>query len=319
MSDDPKLVSVSENPLPEGAQTRWLHTHDGVKLRTAVWQSIGDAPRGTVLLLSGRTEFVEKYYECVADLRLRGYSVATMDWRGQGLSDRPLQSPRKGHVSDFELFVSDLRSFVEDLVAPHCPRPLYLLAHSMGGNIALRYLRDRPGFIERAVLSAPMTGIYTARIPEWFAHLCAIAQVGLGRGHVFVPGGAECDPLTELFVDNQVTHDQMRFNRQIATLRAEPALALGGSTWLWLLAALRSTRLVTRAEYARHITTPVLIVSAGNEEIVQNSSHQRMHKHLPHARHFTVPGAKHEILMEKDVYRDLFWHHFDDFIGSGRQ
>ena len=76
----------------------------GSKLRFARWEATRGPRRGTVCLFGGRGEFIEKYFEVVADLRRRGFAVATMDWRGQGGSARPLSNPRKGHVRNFDQY-----------------------------------------------------------------------------------------------------------------------------------------------------------------------------------------------------------------------
>ena len=62
--------------------------------------------------LSGRAEFIEKYYETIRDLLDRGLSVAIFDWRGQGGSARQLKNPRKGHIDDFSLYERDFSAFV---------------------------------------------------------------------------------------------------------------------------------------------------------------------------------------------------------------
>src|SRR3974377_2297316 len=102
-----KLVSTPANPVPDQVVTGAIKTPDGVTLRFARW-----APprgrKGTVVLLQGRAEFIEKYFETVRDLRARGFAVATFDWRGQGLSDRALSDRRKGHVSNFFEYATDL-------------------------------------------------------------------------------------------------------------------------------------------------------------------------------------------------------------------
>ena len=64
-----------------------MKTPDGVNLRFARWTP-PPGRKGTVVVLQGRTESIEKYFETVRDLRARGFAVATFDWRGQGLSDR---------------------------------------------------------------------------------------------------------------------------------------------------------------------------------------------------------------------------------------
>ena len=95
-----RLISIPANPVPDHAVTGTIKTPDGVTLRFARW----DPPpgrKGTVVLLQGRAEYIEKYYETVRDLQSRGFAVATFDWRGQGLSDRALADRQKGHVRSF--------------------------------------------------------------------------------------------------------------------------------------------------------------------------------------------------------------------------
>ena len=77
------LVSIPANPVPEGAVTGTLKTKDGVNLRFTRWHP-PPGRKGTVVLMQGRAEFIEKYFETVRDLRARGFAVAMIDWRGQG-------------------------------------------------------------------------------------------------------------------------------------------------------------------------------------------------------------------------------------------
>ena len=116
-----------------------LAGRDGFPLRTAVWSAPPGAARGSVLLLQGRAEFIEKYGETVGDLRARGFAVYALDWRGQGRSGRVLKDPRKGHVVSYDDYLHDLDLFLERLVLPEAPRPIVVLAHSMGGHIVLRH------------------------------------------------------------------------------------------------------------------------------------------------------------------------------------
>src|SRR5258708_21635131 len=78
-----KLISIPENPAPEGVATAMLKTPDGVSIRYARWEP-PSGRRGTVCIFQGRTEFIEKYFEVVRDLRARGFAVAALDWRGEG-------------------------------------------------------------------------------------------------------------------------------------------------------------------------------------------------------------------------------------------
>ena len=102
-----KLVSIPANPVPDDVVTGAIQTPDGVNLRFARWAP-PPGRKGTVLVLQGRAEFIEKYFETVRDLRARGFAVVTFDWRGKGLSDRALSNRHKGYVRSFSNYITDL-------------------------------------------------------------------------------------------------------------------------------------------------------------------------------------------------------------------
>src|ERR1700748_897781 len=118
----------------------------GATLRAARFDAAPDVPaRGTCVLLNGQTEFIEKYFEVIDELRGRGFAVATMDWRGQGGSDRLLKDDsRKGYVKDFAEYDDDLAAFMAQVVAPMGGSKPVALAHSMGAHNLLRYLVKQP-------------------------------------------------------------------------------------------------------------------------------------------------------------------------------
>src|SRR5258708_3723684 len=132
-----RLLWFPANPVPDEAATAMLQTPDGVLLRYARWAP-PPGRKGTVCVFQGRAEFIEKYFEVVRDLRARGFAVATFDWRGQGLSQRALRDPLKGHVSNFSEYTTDLETFMKEVVLPDCPPPLFALAHSMGAAVLIQ-------------------------------------------------------------------------------------------------------------------------------------------------------------------------------------
>src|SRR5690242_7743208 len=146
-----KLVSIPANPVPDNVVSGAIKTRDGLSLRFARWAP-PPGRKGTVVLMQGRAEFIEKYFETVRDLRARGFAVATFDWRGQGLSDRALADPRKGYVRSFSEYAIDLETVMEQVVLPDCPPPIYALAHSMGGSIAIKACHDGSRWFERLVV-----------------------------------------------------------------------------------------------------------------------------------------------------------------------
>src|SRR5882724_4209218 len=133
----------------------------GGRVRYACWNASGTAtPRGTILLLAGRGEFIEKYAtEVVGELLERGFAVSAMDWRGQGLSDRLLADRDKGHIDHFTTYMADLRLFIDQVVMPQA-RPILALCHSMGGHILLRHLAESgSGPLSGALIVSPMTAL----------------------------------------------------------------------------------------------------------------------------------------------------------------
>ena len=302
------------NPVPEGGRFAWLRTADGVKLRAACWP--GSKLKGTVLILQGRTESIEKYYETIGELRARGYAVAAFDWRGQGLSDRALPDRQKGHVRDFAEYHRDMDCFLEKFVAPasDLQQPYVILAHSMGAHIAMRYLHDRPGLFARAVLCSPMAYINTAPMPQQLARAIAATGTALGFGESYVPRGSAYTREGEPFENNLLTSDPRRFARNADIIDSNPDLALGSPTLGWLRAAFISTQMAIEPEYCSAIATRSLLIY-GDEEKVSLPEYQSMlAEQIPLCQEICIDGARHEILQETDEIRAQFWTAFDRFM-----
>ncbi len=314
-----KLVLAGNCRFPEGGETRTVVAPDSVEIRCARWPAASGVPkRGTVVLFNGRTEFIEKYCEVLCDLTERGFAVVTLDWRGQGLSSRLLTNRTKGFVGAFADFVRDARMVIDLMVGEDLPRPYLLLAHSMGGNIGLRLAQEDAERFDKIVLCAPMTGLGGRGTPVALMRAVAIGADTAGLGSRFAPGQHKLDASgQDPFEGNIVTSDQTRFDRAQAFLREEPRLGLGGVTWRWLRQALASIDLVTSKERLRCLTAPVLIVSADEDKIVDSQSHHRLARMSPNISLVPVPGAEHEILMEKDALRNRFWYAFDRFTEPG--
>jgi lysophospholipase len=144
--------------------------------------------RGTVILLQGRNEFIEKYFETVNDLRRRGFAAVVYDPRGQGGSARLLRNRRKGHVRDFADHVNDLDTIMQEVVLPDCPPPYFILAHSTGAVVALLSAQRLRSQIERMILTAPLIAVPQGS-PKWIARATG-SLMYLGLGETFCPGVA---------------------------------------------------------------------------------------------------------------------------------
>jgi len=310
-----KLVSIPANPVPDNFVTEYLKTPDGVSLRYARWQPPAGR-RGTVCIFQGRGEWIEKYFETVRDLRSRGFAVATLDWRGQGLSERMLRDRRKGYVRSFADYDTDLETFMREIVLPDCPPPLFAIGHSTGATVLIRAVSRGHRWFDRVVLIAPLIALAGARAaPSASALVRALRLAGFGS--MYVPGAAAVAMETRPFAENILTSDPVRYARNAAILEAEPLLAVGRPTVAWCDAAFRAMRIMQDRAYPARIRQPILIVSAGLDVIVSNAAIEEFATYLRTGSHLVVVGAKHELLMEQDRYRSQFWAAFDAFVPGG--
>jgi lysophospholipase len=318
----------------------------GARLRAARFAADPKAPpRGVCVLLNGQTEFIEKYFEVIDELRQRGFAVATMDWRGQGGSSRALDDPRKGYVKDFAEYDEDLQTLMDWIVTPMLEqvetrlphvrsavggggrswpsdqrRPdgaeLIAVAHSMGAHNLLRYLTRKPDAFSAVVLSAPMIAVSLRGTPEWLARAVTLVSNRTGRGGEWVWGMEDRDPHRMTFDRQIVTSDSERFTRAQMILRENPDLRLSGATWSWLAAAFRSMDWLRAKGRAESITTPALVIGAGADRIVLTAEAEKFAARMPHATYVAIPGAEHEILMERDALRRQWWAAFDSFMNK---
>jgi len=311
------LVSIARNPVPTGAVTGMLTAADGLRLRYARWEATRGPRRGTVVIAPGRGEFIEKYFEVVAELRRRGFAVAIMDWRGQGGSDRALDNPRKGHVGDFAEYDRDLRQFMLEIVLPDCPAPFAGLGHSMGGALLIRNA-IRPGsWFDRMILTAPMLAFSAEKMgyPQRLVRAYCTAACLAGFGGSFIPGGHEVMPDQKRFEDNQLTSDRERWQRITGVLEVAPQLGLGSPTVGWVRAALAALAELQGPGCPRRVLVPMLVFAAGADRIVDSRAVEDFAVQLKIGALVRLPGSRHEILQENDPLRLRFWAAFDAYMG----
>ena len=251
---------------PDGGAAYWLTCSDGVQVRVGVWGNDAKAaPNGTVLLLPGRTEYIEKYGQAVGDLAARGFATIVIDWRGQGLADRLLDDAAIGHVTHFSDYQHDVQAMVDAAKNLQMPEPFYLLSHSMGGCIALRSLINGIE-VKAACFSAPMWGILIAPTVRPLARGVAWGFSAAGLGHKYAPGtNADSYVVTAAFEDNLLTTDPDMYRYMQDQVAAHPQLPLGGPSMNWLYEALTETSVLQAMAMPK---TPTLTYLGTNERIV---------------------------------------------------
>lgn len=297
---------------PPGVICRWLKAGT-VQIRVAWWKE-GD--KGTVLLLPGRTECIEKYGRAAGDLVARGFSVITLDWRGQGLADRALSDRMIGHVDDFAEYQQDLAALLDEAERADLPKPWFMLAHSMGGCIGLRaVMQGAP--VKAAVFSAPMWGISMAAWLRPVAQMVSALAPNLGLAHRYAPSTGPGSYLLQFpFEGNVLTTDREMWAYMRRQVEVVPDFGLGGPSLAWLRAALKECAALA-AMPAPNL--PAICALGTAEKVVDVPPvHLRM-AGWANGQLDLYPGAEHEIMMEGPGTRNRFFDRTATLFESTRR
>ncbi len=288
----------------------------GVRLATAVFRAPNE--RAAIVFAPGRTETFTKYAEVVRDLHPLGYSFYFLDHRGQGRSDRLAGRPPAppdfvsppGHVDDFDHYVTDVANFVERVVRAEPHRHIVGWGHSMGGGILTRYAQRHPGRLDALILNSPLHGLPVAWWQKAFVNL--MSTVGWRRS--FAWGHGPWKPSADSFDGNDTTKSRGRYDFKMDIYAKDPYLWLGGPSYGWVREAIRAGKTM-RAEAAK-LTLPVLLFQAGEESLVDNDAQDAVAAAAPDCTKIVFPGARHELLHERDEVRDAVLDHVLSFLES---
>lgn len=328
-------------------------------LRYAHWAAKG-TPRGIVVHFNGRTEFIERNIYTYQDLTENGYDVWTMDWRGQGLSARhdADKTPFQKHdIDSYDTYLADAIYFLDHVVRLDTAKgKKVLLAHSMGGQIALRYLLDPRGQqkFDYAVLASPLLRIPLDNAPFRAGNTmkrymlgedsCVLFSGGDTWKSVFAnePNNNKQPACAQIKLPaitsksgradaHKYSHDLQKLADTDCLIESsigakhdsESAskgldLRLACPTSRWLNATFRSTDQVMKS--ARLLKTPTIILRAGNDEIVstegQDDFCEKAGIYCVSIRACDEPSPGHELLIEKESVRQAFMREFYHFIGD---
>ena len=309
--EEAEIIQPGGRPIPESLEPRmrlYYIKNKDVRLRIMHAMANKNEPRGSIIFSPGRTEFIEKYLETVADFTERGFNVLIVDPRGQGLSDRILEDKLKSYIDDFQTYADDL-AFAASELDPLLPKPHIVMGHSMGGTVALQSVISGSINPSAVICSAPMLGLFDIdnTIMKWTMQICT----AMGLGTKNLPFQKQRSGLPIPFNINKLTSDKDRYRHWAAYFQTTPRLRLGPPTYGWIVAALKSMAYVNRN--ASELNIPCLIVAAGADPIVDPKSNETFARNAG-GRYNVVPGALHELFLERDVYRDQFFETFDEFL-----
>ena len=304
---------IPGNPTPERATAGFMTARDGLRLRYARFGATGRPLKGTVIILPGRNECIEKYFETISDLSARGLGSAIVDWRGQGDSGRMLRDPARGYVDNFYEYVRDLEQFFEEMVLPDCRGPFYMLGHSTGSLVALLAAPSMINRVRRMVLTVPLLSLAGLPFSTPTVRRIAGALYAVGLGSMYMAGGPRPRE-TKPFSTNVLTTDHTRYRRNSLLYETYPQLALGGPTVAWVRAACTAAETVQDPDFIAKMQIPMLVVAAGADAVVSTPVIEYYVRQIKSASLLTIDGARHEVWQEADIYREQLLAAFDAFI-----
>ncbi len=257
-----------------------------------------DSERGAIVISTGRTEAVVKYRELAFDLFRNGYSVYLFDHRGQGFSGRMAEDSEMGHVDNGQYYIDDMKNFYDLIVRKGKHEKIYLVAHSMGGLIGMRYLEEYPDDFNAAVFSSPMLGLS--------AYICPLAKALSGATPKYAPGQGPYSDDSTAFEGNSVTGSEIRYYHKLAIYTMFPDARVGGPSVQWLEESCKMMKEVFKD--SEKIQTPFLLFSADNETVVNPAAAgkfiDRAKGQGKNCERIVIAEARHELLMEKDPQRN---------------
>lgn len=280
----PRRTNLIAN-LQRGNSMRYIEetvtVTDGLRLYLRR-SEVGDS-RGEVLIAHGFGEHCGRYGALTDHLTSHNYSVTAYDHRGHGLSDG-----LPGHVESFDEYDQDLVKLVASVRARNQLKPLFLIGHSMGGLIALRYLARRSGELSGAVISAPLIEV-AVPVP---AHKLMIARVG-----------ARMAPRFRL--DNEINPANLSRDPEVGRAYAADPLVNRKVSTKWFAEATRAMQEV--AEWAPKIKTPILVMHGTEDRLASVSATKRVFETIgsPDKELVIYPGFYHELFNEPEK-REVF-------------
>lgn len=273
------------------------------------WPALG---KGTpIVIVPGRGEIGYQWAETAYDLRNMGAlgEVYVWDPPGQGLSSRLFPGdPHVGDIAKFSDYTDGLVSFLESINSETGQKPI-VLAHSMGGAIALTALEENPELASKLVLVSPMLDIHISKLPFVKAIVNTVADVlyrlNLLQNVVVGRAGPRFPHTSDT--------DRLAFRKYLLE-RFDGSVP--GKTLRWVAAANRGISSALRS--ASKIRIPILTFIGGKDRVIDPDGAEMLTKTCAgNCRLITISDSEHAMHEERDEIRGQLLNEIANFLGLG--
>ncbi len=302
---------------PESLKIHYFKNSENRNIRYCIATPSENKPRATIVMVQGLRQSAEEYFETVNDMLDRNFKVYVMDWDGQGGSDRyNPDKPEIIHSNGYSEQLKTLDSFVKEVIKPE-GESLFLFGHSMGGHLALRYLKEYEHNFTSCVLTSPMMDIITAPFPKSAARKLSQKfnqRARLSKKLVF--GEKLWENKKYNFKDNILTSSPERYDLIYCLYESNREIRMGPITFGWLAETFNSIDVLNNPNYLGRIITPILMQTSGDDQKVDKKAQFNAMEALPFCESVHIPKAQHEIWMEHDILRNKWLEELDRHLNK---
>ncbi len=290
-------------PAPKGWEWQSFEPEPNVRLRTGLIEH--PEPKGMVIVVPGYTGTIEMIMREISQAYEAGFSVAAIEYRGQGDSWRALSNPEKGYVTSYSELAGDLAKFAESVDSPELP--LFFYSISKGAHITVRMALTDQVDVDAFALIVPMIKINTGDFPYDTTNTLAKLATAVGLGALYAPGQSDWPgERFELGVATGCNANAELAQSQSALFAERPGLRVGGTTFKWIKETMQSTEYIQSTDHKSRISAPVKLFTAGIDELVDTPAAQAFCADLANCELVHKAESRHCITREDmDVYDSM--------------
>ncbi|MFX0019624.1 MAG: alpha/beta hydrolase [Promethearchaeota archaeon] len=214
----------------------------------------------------------------------KGYAIYTFDLRGHWRN-----AEIQGHIDSMDHIQKDIVLFMDLVKKQVGSKKVFLMGHAFGGLISLIYAINHPG-LKGVIVSSPQLGLATGKMAKKLKG--AISKLSPTK------------TVSMIIDQNQLTSDLKILRQHIADDKKLEIITVKSvvemeNSMRWIM------------ENAINLICPVLILQAGNDNIVKKNKTKEFFKNVKSLdkTYREYDGFLHELWNEKSralVYRDMY-------------